>query len=72
MELQRVCTRCESTNLELGVLNNPRGEITFRLSKSPFFTLISPEVRVNAIMCLDCGAIELAGDIAKAREVAKR
>ena len=72
MELQKACTRCGGTALESGQLTNPRGNVTFNLSKTPFLTWTSPMVPVSAVMCLDCGAIELTGDVIKAREVAKR
>jgi hypothetical protein len=70
MELLKDCKHCGSTNLESGELRNNRGPIAFKLAKTPFFTLTSPDVRVDAVMCLDCGTIQLIGDTSKARQIA--
>lgn len=73
MGLQQICSRCGSSELESGVILTPHGQSTvvLRLDKTPFFTL-SPNVEVRAEMCLNCGAIQLTGDIEKARDFAER
>jgi len=46
--------------------------ISFYPKDAPFFSLFSNDVGVSARMCLNCGFLELWGDVEKARRVLKR
>jgi hypothetical protein len=50
--------------MEPGALRAP-GWLSFCPANSTFWTL-SPTVAVQAFLCLDCGTIELVGDVKKA------
>jgi len=63
------CARCNGSRLEDGALKSPRGTVFFQLDKTPFLTLSLPDIQVCAVMCLDCGHIEMRGDVRKAREI---
>ncbi len=64
------CLRCQSENLENGQLIRHDGDRTlFRLEKTPWFSLASNDLKVSATLCLNCGHIELLGDLGKARRV---
>ncbi len=39
---------------------------------APFWTLALSDVPVSAMMCLDCGFIELRGDVERARQLLHR
>lgn len=44
----------------------------FQPDNTPFFTLTSNNVALKALMCLDCGRIELRGDTAKLRDLLRK
>jgi hypothetical protein len=48
-----------------------RGGVSFYPANSTFWTL-SPNVKVQAFLCLDCGYLELAGDVTKAEALVGR
>ena len=48
-----------------------RGGVSFYPANSTFWTL-SPKVQVQAFLCLDCGYLELAGDVTKAEALVGR
>lgn len=72
MELTQACTRCGGSNLEQGDLTTARGKVHLRLLNAPFFSLFSPNINIQATMCLDCGDIKLTGDATRAREILKK
>jgi hypothetical protein len=39
-----------------------RGRLHFRPANSTFWTL-QPDVAIQAFICLDCGTVELVGDV---------
>jgi hypothetical protein len=41
-----------------------RGAVCFHPANSTFWTL-TPTVAVHAFLCLDCGTVELVGDVKK-------
>jgi hypothetical protein len=60
----RRCQRCGGERIEPGGLQ-ARGGLVFYPANATFWTL-SPTVAVQAFLCLDCGNIELVGDVQKA------
>ncbi len=61
---QKVCIRCGSSKLESGSLGS--FGLTFRPANTKFLTMKTNDVRVESNMCIDCGTIELVGDVRKA------
>ena len=45
------------------------GRMTFRPSDSKFFTFQTGDVMTKAMMCRDCGVIEIIGDVAKLKRL---
>ena len=45
------------------------GRLTFRPSDSKFFTFQTGDVMTKAMMCRDCGVIEIIGDVAKLKRL---
>jgi len=66
------CEKCGSKGFEPGSIHNRTGGMgvnaIFRPQKSKLMTL-NPDVQIEAIMCMNCGHIELYGDIEKARNL---
>lgn len=62
------CHRCGSTRLEPGALSPV--SVTFRPANTKFLTLRTNDVPVKANMCLDCGMLQLVGDVKKAQALA--
>jgi hypothetical protein len=50
--------------MEPGSLYAPGG-MSFRPANTTFWTL-TPNVAIQAFLCLDCGSVELVGDVKKA------
>jgi hypothetical protein len=70
-----ICSRCGSDSMEPGLLIEQLS-IHFLPAKlrRPFWkphAWTLPKIKVTARMCLTCGAIELSGDVAKARKLFK-
>ncbi len=65
------CMRCGSTQLAAGKIQSS-GRICFRPDKVNFFALKTADLAVKVFMCLDCGSIELVGDIKKAKSLVQR
>ena len=62
------CFNCGGTNLHSGSLHST-GKTHFRPSDAKFLKLKTANIDVIANMCIDCGAINLSGDLKKAKEV---
>jgi hypothetical protein len=60
--------RCGSQNFAAGKAQSS-GRVYFRPDKVKFFALKTADLAVKGLMCLDCGNIELVGDIEKARSL---
>lgn len=74
LSIPGTCTRCGGSRLEPGSARSPAWGshgLFFRLSrvKGKFWTPSSNDIKVNATMCLDCGLIELAGNVATAHRL---
>jgi hypothetical protein len=66
------CPRCEGEMASGEMHGYRQHQISFGPKDAPLFSLFSNNVGVSAMMCLDCGALELWGDVEKARRVLKR
>ncbi len=70
MTEKKKCIRCGSTQLASGWAQST-GKMYFRPDKVNFFAPKTADLSVTGMMCLDCGTIELVGDINKARSLIK-
>jgi ferredoxin-like protein FixX len=71
MTENKKCIRCGSTQLASGWAQST-GKMYFRPDKVNFFAPRTADLSVTGIMCLDCGTIELVGDVKKAQSLIKR
>ena len=71
MTEKKKCIRCGSTQLASGWAQST-GKMYFRPDKVSFFALKTADLSVTGMMCLDCGTIELVGDVKKAQSLIKR
>jgi hypothetical protein len=71
MTEKKKCFRCGSTQLASGWAQST-GKMYFRPDKVNFFAPRTADLSVTAMMCLDCGTIELVGDVKKAQSLIKR
>ena len=62
------CARCGGEQIAGGVLYAPV-RLSFRPHDSKFLTLQTGDVMTKAMMCSDCGVIEIVGDIAKLKRL---
>ncbi len=65
------CRRCGGQRLEPGSMQST-GKLYFRPANTKFLTLKTADVPIRANICLDCGAVELLGDVSKARALTDR
>ena len=69
MEVVRACTRCG------GEMSSGAGalysavRLSFRPQESKFMTLQTGDVMTKAMMCRECGLIEIVGDVNKLRRL---
>lgn len=69
MEVVRACGRCG------GEMNGGAGalysavRLSFRPQESKFMTLQTGDVMTKAMMCRECGVIEIVGDVNKFRRL---
>jgi hypothetical protein len=62
------CARCGGEMVAGGALYSPV-RMTFRPSDSKFLTLQTGDVMTKAMMCRDCGVIEVIGDVHKLKRL---
>lgn len=62
------CYRCGSEMIAAGALFSAVRS-SFRPQDSKFLTLESGDVMTKAMMCRDCGVIEIVGDVNKLRRL---
>jgi len=62
------CRRCGSAAIAAGAFHGP-GRASFRPEGAKFLTLESGDVMTKATMCMQCGLIELTGDVNKLRRL---
>ena len=68
MEPARACTRCGGEMNGNGALYSAV-RVSFRPQESKFLTLQTGDVMTKAMMCRDCGLIEIIGDVNKLRHL---
>ena len=71
MTEKKKCIRCGGTQLASGWAQST-GKMYFRPDKVSFFAPRTADLSVTGLMCLDCGTIELVGDLNKAQSLIKR
>jgi len=64
------CLRCGNTNLKAANLEST-GKIYSRPKDAKAVTILTTGVLVNAVMCLDCGHVDLVVNADKARAISK-
>ena len=73
---ERICPRCGGGDWENGALKTDVGvsgsSLFFRLAKTPLLSWISTRVTIEAAMCMDCGLVEMSGDLERARKILGR
>jgi hypothetical protein len=62
------CYRCGSTRLQPGRVR-AESRLSFVPDNAPFWTLSTLNVALEASLCMDCGAVELFGDLQKAKRL---
>ena len=70
MSREKKCLRCGSTKNTSGWMQST-GKLYFRPDHVKFLTAMTADISVNCSMCLECGAIEMAGDLNKAQSLNK-
>ena len=68
MEPARACTRCGGEMNGTGALYSAV-RLSFRPQDSKFMTLQTGDVMTKAMMCRECGLIEIVGDVNKLRRL---
>jgi hypothetical protein len=68
MDPGRACTRCGGEMTGAGALYSAV-RLSFRPHDSKFMTLQTGDVMTKAVMCRDCGLIEIVGDVNKLRRL---
>ena len=62
------CIRCGGTNFSTGWVQST-GKMYFRPDKTKFFAPRTADLAVNGRMCMECGFLELVGDLQKAKAI---
>ena len=62
------CSRCGGDSFAAGAMISAV-RTSFRPQDSKFLTLETGDVMTKAMMCRDCGVIEIVGDVAKLRRL---
>ena len=71
MAEENTCSRCGSSKLELGRVQST-GRLHFHFENPRFLTMHTGYVPIMSTMCLDCGNIDLMGEVSKARRISKQ
>ena len=67
-EPARKCPRCGGDMADYGALYSAV-RMSFRPQEAKFMTLQTGDVMTKAVMCRDCGTIEIFGDVNKLRRL---
>jgi hypothetical protein len=70
MSGEKKCFRCGSTKDTSGWMQST-GKMYFRPDHVKFLTPKTADISVNGSMCLECGSIELVGDLKKLQSLNK-
>jgi len=65
------CSRCGGSKLESGRVQST-GRIHFHFENPRFLTMHTGYVPVVATICLDCGTVDLKGEVDKARRISRK
>ncbi|MDH3558568.1 MAG: hypothetical protein OES18_22210 [Deltaproteobacteria bacterium] len=65
MSDSKTCSHCGGATLEPGRVN-------FHFEDQRFLTALTGYVPILSTMCLDCGTIDLSGEVEKARKISKK
>ena len=68
MSDSKTCSRCGGSTLEDGKLQST-GRMSFYFDDPRFLTALTGYVPIFSTMCLDCGTIDLIGEVSKARKI---
>ena len=71
MSDSKTCSRCGGATLEAGRVQST-GRMSFHLENPRFLTAHTADVPIFSTMCLDCGTIDLIGEVSKARKISKK
>ena len=71
MAKEKTCLRCGGSNLEPGVIQST-GRIHFRATNTKIMTFKTSDISIDANICLDCGTLDLVGDVKKAQSLTGR
>jgi len=64
----RLCVRCGGEMSDSGALYSAV-RLTFRPQDARFMTLETGDVLTKAVMCRECGVVEILGDVNKLRRL---
>ena len=70
MSEERTCMKCGGVNLEDGEFQST-GKIYSRPKNAKLVTMLTTGVPVNALLCYDCGHVELVVDPKKVRSLSR-
>lgn len=62
------CGRCGGTQIASGSLYSAV-RVSFRPSEAKFLTFQTGDVMTKAMMCRDCGVVEIVGDVTKLKRL---
>jgi predicted nucleic-acid-binding Zn-ribbon protein len=65
------CLNCGGTEMASGSLHST-GRTHFRPSDAKFLKLKTANIELLANMCLNCGSVNLVGDVEKAKQVTEQ
>ena len=71
MSDSKTCSRCGGATLEAGRVQST-GRVNFHFEEPRFLTALTGHIPIFSTMCLDCGTIDLSGDVSKARKISKQ
>ena len=71
MTAKKTCLQCGSSSIEPGRVQST-GRLYFRLTNPRIITVHTADIPVRARMCLGCCAIDLGGEVDKARKLSKQ
>ena len=68
MGAENTCSRCGGSSVESGKVQST-GRIHFHFENARFLAPHPGYVSIFSTMCLDCGTIDLIGEVDKARKI---
>lgn len=71
MDEEKKCLRCGGSNLKPSALQST-GKVYARPKDAKLVTVLTTGVMVDAIICLDCGHVELVVDKEKVKSILKK